>query len=112
LANRLIEQYPVLVAEAVPQGLQAPVPFAFENIGDKPVSGIDFHEAALGQLGGLAAALHGLLGQGGDFIVSRLHFRLDARPPASRARQDRGEVGRLPGRQGRADMDGQRGVRC
>ena len=57
LANRLIEQYPVLAAEAVSFGfgvsqcLQAPVPFALENIGDEPVSGIDFHEAALGQFG-------------------------------------------------------------
>ena len=69
LANRLIEQAPVLVAKAVAlifrvtQGLQASVPFALENVGDEPVSGIDLHEAPLGQLSGLAVALHGLVAE-------------------------------------------------
>ena len=84
MANRLIERDPILLAKAVPfvfgiaQGLQALVQFAFENIGDEPVSGIHFHEAALRQLGGLAAPLYGLLAQNGNFIVPRLHFCLYA----------------------------------
>ena len=67
------------------------VPFALENIGNEPVSGVHLHEAAFGQLGGLAATLYGLFAQNGNFVVARLHFRLNAQCDLQRHGRDEAE---------------------